>query len=91
MSMLILCDTAYLKKGHSRGIKLILCVAMLGIYANYMILLVVPRKLKNTFPTNVCLMIIKYYLLMPRKPIVILMLNKLKNLLLLRVHMKLLL
>ena len=46
---------------------------------------------KNTFPTYVSLMIMKYYLLMKRVFIVTMMSSKLKNLLLLRVLMKLLL
>src|SRR3989337_3252381 len=46
---------------------------------------------KNTFPTYVSLMIMKSYLLMPRVFIVTMISNKLKNLLLLRVLMKLLL
>ena len=45
----------------------------------------------NTFPTYVSLMIMKSYLLMQRVFIVTTMSNKLKNLLLLRVLMKLLL
>ena len=46
---------------------------------------------KNTFPSNVSLRIMESYLLMPRVFIITLILNKLKNLLLLRVLMKLLL
>ena len=46
---------------------------------------------KNTFPTNVSSMIMKSYLLMQRVFIVTMLSNKLKNLLLLRVLMKLLL
>ena len=46
---------------------------------------------RNTFPTYVSLMIMKSYLLMPRVFIATMILNKLKNLLLLRVLMKLLL
>ena len=46
---------------------------------------------KNTFPTYVSLMIMKSYLLMQRVFIVTMISNKLKNLLLLRVLMKLLL
>ena len=79
------------QKGKLYGIKLIVCIAMLGIYTKYMILLFVSKTLKNTFSTNVSLRIMESYLLMPRVFIVIMILNKLKNLLLLRVHMKLLL
>ncbi len=46
---------------------------------------------KNTFPINVSLRIMESYLLMPKVFIVTMILNKLKNLLLLRVLMKLLL
>ena len=46
---------------------------------------------KNTFPTYVSLMIMKYYLLMQRVFTVTTISNKLKTLLLLRVLMKLLL
>ena len=62
---------------------------MLGIYVKYMILLVVLKTLRNTFPTNMSLLIMESYLLMPK--VFIIILNKLKNLLLLRVLMKLLL
>ena len=64
--------------------------AMLGIYVKFMILLVALRTLKNTSPTYVSLMIMKSYLLMQRVFIVTMISNKLKNLLLLRVLMKLL-
>ena len=64
---------------------------MLGIYVNYMILLVVLKTLRNTFPTNVSLVIMESYLRMLRVFIITMMFNKLKNLLLLRVLMKLLL
>ena len=46
---------------------------------------------KNTFPTNVSLVIMESYLRMLRVFIITMMFNKLKNLLLLRVLMKLLL
>ena len=91
MSMLILCDTAYLKKGNFYGIILIVCIVMLWIYVKDIILLVVLKTLKNTFPSNVSLRIMEFYLLMPRVFITIMVLNKLKNLLLSRVLMKLLL
>ena len=64
---------------------------MLGIFVKFVILLVALRTLKNTFPTYVSLMIMKSYLLMQRVFIVTMISNKLKNLLLLRVLMKLLL
>ena len=50
-----LCNTAYLKKGNSYGIMLIIRIAVLGIYVKYMILLVVLKTLKNTFPSYVSL------------------------------------
>ena len=40
MSMLVMCDTAYLKKGNFYWIKFIVYNAMLGIYVIYMMLLV---------------------------------------------------
>ena len=49
------------------------------------------KNLKNTSPIFVSLMTMKSYLLMPRRFIVTIISNKLKNLLLLRVLMKLLL
>ena len=64
---------------------------MLGIFVKFMILLVALRTLKNTFRTYVSLMKKKFYLLMQRMFIVTMISNKLKNLLLLRVLMKLLL
>ena len=91
MGMLVMCDTTYFKKGNVYWIKFIVCNAMLGIYAKYMILLVVLKTLRNTFPTNVCLMIMESYLLMLRVFIITMVFNKFKNLLLLRVLMKLLL
>ena len=91
MSMLVLCDTVYLKKGNYYGVKFNVCNAMLGIYVNYMILLVVLKTLRNTFPINVSLVIMESYLRMLRVFIITMMFNKLKNLLLLRVLTKLLL
>ena len=64
---------------------------MLGMFVKFMILLVALRTLKNTFPAYVSLMIMKSYLLMQRVFIVNMISNKLKNLLLLRMLMKLLL
>ena len=49
------------------------------------------KTLRNTFPTNVSLLIMESYLHMLRVFIISMMFNKLKNLLLLRVLMKLLL
>ena len=91
MSMLVMCDTVYLKKGNFYWVKFIVCNAMLGIYVKYMILLVVLKTLRNTFPTNVSLVIMESYLRMLRVFIITMMFNKLKNLLLLRVLLKLLL
>ena len=79
------------QKENFYSIKLILCNAMLGIYVNYMMLVVVLKTLRNTFPTNVSLLIMESYLRMLRVFIITMMFNKLKNLLLLRVLMKLLL
>ena len=64
---------------------------MLGTFVKFMVLLVALRTLKNTYATYVSLMIMKSYLLMPRVFMVSMISNKLKNLLLLRVLMKLLL
>ena len=91
MSMLVMCDIAYLIKGNFYWIKLIVCIAMLGIYVKYLMLLVVLKTLRNTFPTNVGLVIMESYLRMLRVFIITMMFNKLKDLLLLRVLMKLLL
>ena len=91
MSMLVMCDTEYLKKGKFYQVKFIVCNAMLGIYAKYMILFVVLKTLRNTFPINVSLVIMESYLLMLKVFIITMIFNKLKNLLLLRVLMKLLL
>ena len=55
-----------------------------------MILLVVLKTLRNTFPTNVSLVITESYLCMLRVFIITMMFNKLKNLLLLGVLVKLL-
>ena len=79
------------KKGNFYWIKFIVCNAMLGIYVKYMMLLVVLITLRKTFPTNVSLLIMESYLRMLRVFIITMMFNKLKNLLLLRVLMKLLL
>ena len=41
---------------------------MLGLYVNYMMLLVVLKTLRNTFPTNACFVIeIMYYFDNPEK------------------------
>ena len=77
------------EKGKTYWIKFIVCNAMLGIYVKYMILLVVLKTLRNTFPTNVSLVIMESYLRMLRVFIITMMLNELKNLLLLRLLMKL--
>ena len=79
------------EKGNYYGVKFNVCNAMLGIYVNYMILLVVLKTVRNTFLTNVILLIMESYLRMLKVFIVTMMFNKLKNLLLLRVLMKLLL
>ena len=52
MSMLVMCNAAYLKRGNFYWIKFIVSSAMLGIYVKYMILLVVLKTLRNTFPTQ---------------------------------------
>ena len=64
---------------------------MLGIYVKYMIVLVVLKTLRNTFLTNVSLVIMESYLRILRVFIITMMFNKLKNLLLLGVLVKLLL
>ena len=77
MSMLVMCDSAYLKKGNFYWIKFIVCNAMLGIYVKYMILLVVLKTLRNTFPINVSVYsIMESYLRMLRVFIVTMMWNK---------------
>ena len=91
MSMLVMWDIIYLKKGNFYWIKFIVCNAMLGIYVKYMSLLVVLKTLRNTYPINACLVIMESYLRMLRVFIINMMFNKLKNLFLLRVLMKLLL
>ena len=91
MSMLVLCDAVYLKKGNYYGIKFNVCNAMLGIYVKYMSLLVVLKTLRNTYPINACLVIMESYLSMLRVFTITMMFNKLKNLLLSRVLMTLLL
>ena len=79
------------QKGNFYWIKFIVCNAMLGIYVKYMILLVVLKILRNTFPINVSLVIMESYLRMLRVFIITMMFKKLKNLLLLRVLLQLLL
>ena len=79
------------EKGKTYWIKFIVCNAMLGIYVKYMIILVALKTPRNTFPTNVCSVIMELYPLMLRVFVVTMMFNKLKNLLLLRVLTKLLL
>ena len=78
------------QKGNFYSIKSILCNSMLGIYVNYMILLVVLKTLRNTFPTNVSLVIMESYLRMLRVFKITMKFKKFKKLLLLRVLMKLL-
>ena len=82
---------SYIKKGNFYWIKFIVCNAMLGIYVKYIMLLVVLKTLRNTFPTNVSLLIMESYPSMLRVFIITMVFNKLKNLLLLRVLTKLLL
>ena len=57
-----MCDTAYLKKGNFYWIKFIVCSDMLGICVKYMIVLAVLKTLRNTFLTNVSLVIMELYL-----------------------------
>ena len=68
-------------------INCLLCYA----WNKFVILLVALRTLKNACPIYASLMIMKYYLLMKRVFIVTMISNKLKNLLLLRVLINLLL
>ena len=79
------------QKGNFYWIKFIVCNAMLGIYVKYMVLLVVLKTLRNTFPIDACLVIMESYLRMLRVFKITMMFNKLKNLLLLRVLTKFLL
>ena len=52
MSMLVLCDTVYLKKGNYYGIKFNVCKAMLGIYVKYMSLLVVHINSRHSIAND---------------------------------------
>ena len=79
------------EKGNYYGVKFNVCNAMLGIYVKYMSLLVVLKFLRNTYLINACLVIMESYLRMLRVFTITMMFNKLKNLLLLRLLMKLLL
>ena len=84
MSMLILRDTAYLRKGNTYGTKYKLLIAMLSLCAKFMILLAALKETENTFLSNVSLMTMRSYLLMLKVFMIILMLKRLKNLLPLR-------
>src|SRR4051812_5787681 len=90
MSMLIICDTAYLGMGNTYGIKYKLLIAMLNPCAPFMILLVALEKTVNTFISNVSSMKMRPYLLMLKVFMISLMLKRLKSLLLLKVLMRLL-
>ena len=89
MSMLILCGTTYLRKGNTYGIKYRFLIAMLSLCATFMILLAALEKTVNTFLSNVSLMKMRSYLLMLKVFMIILMFKRSKNLLLLRVLMRL--
>src|SRR3954468_19849534 len=56
MSMLIIRDTSYLRKGNTYGIKYKILIAMLSLCATFMILLAALEKTLNTFLSNVSLM-----------------------------------
>src|SRR3954467_983211 len=91
MSMLIICGTAYLRKGHTFGTKYKLLIAMLSVYATFIILLAALIHIVNTYLSNVSLMKMRSYLLMLKVFMITLMLKRLKSLLLLRVLTRLLL
>src|SRR3954467_12845959 len=55
MSMLIICDTVYLRKGNPYGIKYKLIIAMLNICAIFMIFLAALKKTVNAYLSNVSL------------------------------------
>src|SRR3954462_9872121 len=90
MSMLIIRDTVYLRKGNTYGIKYKLLIAMMNLCATFMILLAALKNIVNTFLSNVILMRMRSYLLMLKVFMITLML-RLKSLLLLRVLMRFLL
>src|SRR3954471_17525778 len=88
MSMLIIRDTAYLRKGNTYWIKYILLIAMLSVCVTFMILLAALEKIANAFLSNVNLMKMRSYLLMIKVFMITLMLKRLNNLLLSRVLMR---
>src|SRR3954469_14508947 len=55
MSMLIIRDTACLRKGNTYGTKYKLLIAMLSVYATFIILLDVLIYIVNTFLSNASL------------------------------------
>src|SRR3954464_8582557 len=55
MSMLIIRGAAYLRKGNTYGVKYKFLIAMLSVYATFMILLVALKETENTFLYNVSL------------------------------------
>src|ERR1041384_5936931 len=52
MGMLIIRDTAYLKKGNTYWIKYMLLISMLSVCDTFMILLAALENIANTFPSN---------------------------------------
>src|SRR3954468_19918498 len=64
MSLLIIRDTAYLRKGNTYGTKYKLLIVMLSPFATFMILLDALKYTKNTFLSNATLMKMRSYLLM---------------------------
>src|SRR4051812_40758389 len=56
MNMLIICGTAYLRKGNTYGTKYKFLIAMLNLCATFMISLVVLKYIVNTFLSSMSLM-----------------------------------
>ena len=50
MSMLVMRDTVYLKKGNYYGVKFNVCNAMLGIYVNYIVFTCCSENPKKHLP-----------------------------------------
>src|SRR4051812_47181004 len=64
ISILTLCDTAYLIKGSTYGLKYNILIAMLSPCATFMILLAALKEIESTFLSNVILMTMRFYFLM---------------------------
>ena len=89
--MLILRGTAYLRKGNTYGAKYKIIIAMSSLYARFMIFLAALKETENTFLSNVSLMTMRSYFLMLKVFMTTFRLIRLKNLLLSRMLMRLLL